>query len=270
MKTSYLAHMFTSLDVLPGEPGDVYARQESLEQYSSYDLESLLYHSLAVGDAELFKRLCLRSYRVGKTSENMQAIIIANMHTFFSIAARVFSEHGMPRTEAFFYHDQITAIMLKDPEHIDFFAIEDILFKEIERMRQIRLACKTTDSNMIAAIDYIGKNLHRPIRLDDVATHVGISRSRLSTNFKRAMNEPMFSYIRRLRIEEAKTLFKTLKMSTAQVSYTLQFASESYFCACFKKEVGMTPSEYKARLSGFYTNLPESGALSNVEPPENG
>lgn len=51
-------------------------------------------------------------------------------------------------------------------------------------------------------------------------------------------------YVRHIRMEKAVELLKTRKYSISDISYQTGFGSHSSFNKVFKKEFGMTPSEY--------------------------
>jgi len=52
-------------------------------------------------------------------------------------------------------------------------------------------------------------------------------------------------YINEKRLDEAKSLLKNTAYGVAEISAYVNFHSPSYFCAYFKKKVGMSPIEYR-------------------------
>ena len=46
-------------------------------------------------------------------------------------------------------------------------------------------------------------------------------------------------------ITEAKVLLKDTGAPVADISETLNFPTDSFFCRFFKKETGMTPTQYR-------------------------
>lgn len=48
-------------------------------------------------------------------------------------------------------------------------------------------------------------------------------------------------------ILEAKTLLKYSNMSVQEIAYYLNFPNQSFFGSYFKRNAGMSPSQYKAK-----------------------
>lgn len=48
-------------------------------------------------------------------------------------------------------------------------------------------------------------------------------------------------------ILEAKTLLKYSNMSVQEIAYYLNFPNQSFFGSYFKRNTGMSPSQYKAK-----------------------
>ena len=48
-------------------------------------------------------------------------------------------------------------------------------------------------------------------------------------------------------ILEAKTLLKYSDMSVQEIAYALNFPNQSFFGSYFKRNTGMSPSQYRAR-----------------------
>jgi len=48
-----------------------------------------------------------------------------------------------------------------------------------------------------------------------------------------------------LRIEKAKDLLLETKMKNFEIALEVGFSSANYFSFCFKKEIGLSPSQYK-------------------------
>ena len=95
------------------------------------------------------------------------------------------------------------------------------------------------------SMDYIYDNLHKNITVNDVAAHVKLSPSYFSALFKKECEESVAAYIRRLRVEAAKNMLANSEYSYLEISNYLSFSSQSHFISIFKKQVGITPKEYR-------------------------
>ena len=90
---------------------------------------------------------------------------------------------------------------------------------------------------------YIIGNLYNRFSLSDIAHHVAFSPNYICRLFKKETGETIFSYIQRLKVEEAKMLLNK-KYKVGEVSEQLHFSNESYFTKIFKRYTGMTSKEF--------------------------
>jgi len=96
------------------------------------------------------------------------------------------------------------------------------------------------------AMEYIETNYANNISLNTVANHVHLSPAYLSRIFNKKTGSGLTEYLTQVRIKKAK---QQLLMSTStidQIAAATGFNSSSYFSAIFKKNEGITPSEYRA------------------------
>ncbi len=101
-----------------------------------------------------------------------------------------------------------------------------------------------------AAVEYIKSHLSEPIRLDELAEHVHLSKYHLLRQFKRITGDTVVTYVNRLRCEHAKRLLREGGRTVHQISEACGFESDSYFITVFKKFTAMTPTEYAAVYRG--------------------
>lgn len=69
----------------------------------------------------------------------------------------------------------------------------------------------------------------------------------LTTLIKRISGKSVSEWIDNYVILEAKTLLKYSNMSVQEIAYYLNFPNQSFFGCYFKRNAGMSPSQYKAR-----------------------
>lgn len=94
---------------------------------------------------------------------------------------------------------------------------------------------------------YIISNLDSELKLEDLADVADTSPQHLSRLFRKECGTTITQYIRTQRINEAKWLLQTTDSPIVEISESLGFSSQNYFCNVFRKETGLTPSEYKAK-----------------------
>ena len=105
--------------------------------------------------------------------------------------------------------------------------------------------------NMIEpAIEYIHKNYTTAnINVDDLAKLCGISTTYLRNIFIDTLHTTPIKYINKLKLSRAKELILSDFYSVEKVSELCGFGDKSYFCRYFKKETGMTPTEYRRSIN---------------------
>ena len=93
---------------------------------------------------------------------------------------------------------------------------------------------------------YILENYSSPaINVTDIANHAGISEVHLRRIFKSAVNTTPVKYINYLRLEKAKNMLINSNYSVNEIAFSVGFEDAYYFSRLFKKEIGISPSEYK-------------------------
>lgn len=102
---------------------------------------------------------------------------------------------------------------------------------------------------VIQCINYIEEHLHLKIRIQDLADHVSLNPTYLSTVFKKETGRTGVDYILHRRIETACNMLRYSDYSASQISEILAFSSQSYFIRCFRQIKGMTPYEYVQKHS---------------------
>jgi AraC-like DNA-binding protein len=94
--------------------------------------------------------------------------------------------------------------------------------------------------------------LEPDLSMPQLAAHLTVSPNYLSQTLSSKFDSNFFDYINRLRIDYAKTQLldpQLSKKSVVDIAIDSAFNSRSAFYTAFKKHVGMTPSEFKKRLS---------------------
>ncbi|MGO4763663.1 helix-turn-helix transcriptional regulator [Cupriavidus sp. 2KB_3] len=97
------------------------------------------------------------------------------------------------------------------------------------------------------AIDFIEENAGEPITLNDMASHVELSRMHFAAQFRRATGLSPHAYLNRSRIERAKNLLVRGHESLAEIALQVGFSSQSYFTTVFRKHTGLAPGQWRMR-----------------------
>ena len=84
---------------------------------------------------------------------------------------------------------------------------------------------------------------------------VGISRAQLHRKMKEMTGLPISEFIRNIRLEQAVRLLKEQKINVTQVAYTVGFSNLAHFSTVFRKQFGVSPTEYIEQNSQVDTNI---------------
>ena len=103
----------------------------------------------------------------------------------------------------------------------------------------------TSDNRITQIIQYISENYNHINDIEQIAEHFFISKYHLCRYFQKNLGISLVSYLNTIKIKEACKLIKSGCTSMTQVAIQCGFNSSSYFCKVFKKEKGISPSEYK-------------------------
>lgn len=100
--------------------------------------------------------------------------------------------------------------------------------------------------------DMVEKNISSPdFNIEDIVKQLYMSRASVQNKFRELTGQNLGTYITNYRLERAKELLSSGEMSMNEISYTLGFRSQRYFSTFFKKNTGVTPSEWrKTSVSG--------------------
>ena len=106
---------------------------------------------------------------------------------------------------------------------------------------------KQGSSSVERAKAYIAERYNKDISLDDVSREMDISPYYFSKLFKEETGENFIEYLTSLRINKAKQLISGTDMSMKEICTEVGYADPNYFSRIFKKNVGVTPTEYKEK-----------------------
>ena len=77
-----------------------------------------------------------------------------------------------------------------------------------------------------------------------LTSEVGISRAQLHRKMKEMTGLPVSEFIRNIRLEQAVRLLKEQKINVTQVAYSVGFSNLAHFSTVFRKQFGVSPTEY--------------------------
>jgi two-component system response regulator YesN len=100
-------------------------------------------------------------------------------------------------------------------------------------------------------MEFTKNNYADKLSLDELARHVFLSKSYLSTVFKEETGIGISVYINKVRIEKSNALLSGTRLSISQIAQLCGFEDQSYFSRVFKKQTGISPKKYRDSLAGI-------------------
>ncbi len=105
---------------------------------------------------------------------------------------------------------------------------------------------ETSAGKLTHVIRYIADNYANAITLQDLAKFINVSPSYLCQLFKKTYKTSPVEYINQFRIQKAKDLlYSNHTLPVYKISELVGFSDTSYFCRIFKKQEGVTPSQFR-------------------------
>lgn len=102
-----------------------------------------------------------------------------------------------------------------------------------------------------SVIEYLDGHYYENISVDSIASRFFMSSSYFSHLFKKRANKSLVEYLNETRLRHAKALLENEELSVGEIALRVGFNDINYFSRIFKREVGVTPTEYRR---GFKNN----------------
>ncbi|MBR3268142.1 MAG: helix-turn-helix transcriptional regulator [Oscillospiraceae bacterium] len=230
----------------------LFTKRETGFRHAPFEREIAFYESVRSGNLETVKTLFTPLGGEGFGTLSHDPVQNLKYHLVVSIAmiTRFCINGGMQPEDAYSLSD---IYILRTDGCTSEDAIRDVHYEMTvtftKRMRQINSGKKYTKT-MLSVLDYISDHLHERILIDDLAESVSRTAPYLSRMFRKEMGIPLSEYIIRKKIEAAANMLQFSDFTALDISNYLGFSSQSYFIKLFRRQIGLTPKEYRNR---FYT-----------------
>jgi two-component system response regulator YesN len=121
--------------------------------------------------------------------------------------------------------------------------LSEILFMQRTDDRKDR-----TQKILTAVNQFIEQHLAEDLSLESLAVHLYLHPTYLSRLYKQIAGVRISDYIKDMRLTKAKDLLANPRLKIHEVALNVGFESAHYFTKVFKKEMLITPQEYRDRL----------------------
>ena len=119
---------------------------------------------------------------------------------------------------------------------------ENVKLSDKEKMQTVDEAAQKRVQLMM---QYIHENYKHGLSLNEIASHIGVSKSTALHLFQRFLHTTPVNYLIEYRLQAASRLLKNTNKKVKTIAYESGFHNVDYFCRLFKKRYHLTPSEYR-------------------------
>jgi transcriptional regulator GlxA family with amidase domain len=126
------------------------------------------------------------------------------------------------------------------------------------------------DEKVRQAQVYLHQHFDKPLTVDALALHLGMSTRNLARRFRQATGESVLNYLHKLRIDRAKQLLETDFKSVQQICYAVGYEDVPFFRKVFRRHAGLSPTDYRQRFGSRrpspHDAVPAAGVID--KPPK--
>ncbi len=122
------------------------------------------------------------------------------------------------------------------------------LFRKLESSARGKIPLRQKEA-VTAALTYLRESYHTHITLDELATHIFLSKDYLNRIFREATGLPVNAFLQKLRVEEACRLLSTTDRTVVDIATACGFSDSKSFYSTFKRIMHTTPGEYRGAHS---------------------
>ncbi|QJX61114.1 response regulator [Niallia circulans] len=213
--------------------------KQKQKQLIPFDVEKELLDAVKKGESQKGLQMFETYFQsIQQASDFQLRMIHKAMESFFIILTRSLKELGFEEEIETSLGQFDHSMQIKE-------AAKSQLLIIMKRLGEWR--SKGIRSLLLEAKEYIDKYYDRAISLEEVADQIGISSYYLSKLFKERFQVTFIDYITNTRLEKAKELLLVPNVSLKEIALTIGYKDPNYFSRVFKKEVGMSPSEYRTK-----------------------
>lgn len=230
----------------PAKPAEPTKR----DRYQVYAAERALLDMVRNGDlnyAEAFSNSSLLSSGVPVSGPDPLRQVKSSITVFTSLVCRAAIEGGVSPEEAYSLGDAYIQRAEKARSQQELLNLPATMYDDfIHRVHR----CRTNPrySPMVQkCVDYIDLHLEQKIQAADLAAQLGYDDYYITRRFKRETGYSLTNYIKFAKIERAKVLLQSTRLTVQQIADGLGFTTRSYFIQCFKAVTGRTPTAWRAQ-----------------------
>ena len=99
--------------------------------------------------------------------------------------------------------------------------------------------------NLDGTLDYLRKNIDKPLTLQQMANHAQLSKSHFARLFKEQTDYSPMDYFIHLKLQHACMQLTLTRQTIREISLAVGYTDPYYFSRLFKKIIGKSPSQFR-------------------------
>ncbi|MGE8064772.1 helix-turn-helix domain-containing protein [Pseudomonas sp. NPDC089569] len=138
--------------------------------------------------------------------------------------------------------------LLLDPQ-VDVMALEQCALALVGlEQSSVHTPPSAVSTAFCAVLEQIAEQFHEPLTLEQLAQTYGHNELRLLRDFTRATGLTPHAYLVQTRLRAARRLIEVTDRPLSDIALDAGFSHQSHMGSAFRKHLGMTPSQYRARI----------------------
>lgn len=104
------------------------------------------------------------------------------------------------------------------------------------------------DGEILKVQSWLEKHFDQPLLIDDLAQQFGFGVRNFKRRFKEATGYTPLCYLQTLRLEKAKQLLESTRMSLESITYKVGYEDSNSFRRLFQQRIGLLPAAYRRKF----------------------
>lgn len=104
------------------------------------------------------------------------------------------------------------------------------------------------DEGILKVQNWLEEHYHQPLSIDALAPRFGFGVRNFARRFKEATGYTPLAYLQTLRLEKAKHLLESTRMSLDAITFKVGYEDSNSFRRLFQQRVGLLPASYRKKF----------------------
>lgn len=147
------------------------------------------------------------------------------------------------------YREYVAAYMqMAHHERLQLHGLVEILFSYFVKHSRPRAVMR--NDRVASLMKYVHEHIEEALSTEILAQEACVTACHLIRMFRTALGITPLRYIMQCKVQYAQTLLLRTELSVKEVGEAVGFKDVSYFIRLFRRQIGVTPHEYREKLIG--------------------